>query len=343
MPLILDKKQLSNIKETQQSCQSCEKGSLRNESVVLCDICNIWSCKECSQINEKLIETSVKHNVKLSYVCLSCEEEAPKIRSLMKISQRQDEMEAEIKEVNGKTERNTALIIQIQEDNSKFETRMKALEKVIKDNKLSEYIENYPPLIAMTEKLSTQEGSTAKLNDELQKQVDEREEEFRKASKSQNLIIYGIPENESDPVEQMKYDFSILSQVYENKVEIQKTDITQIIRIGKKNPSKIRPIKITCANNEIRKEILTNNKFLRMEGEMYNTCNCKVNPGKHIHINITTDKTKKEQEEEARVIKELKDRREAGENVIIKRGKVVNRENVTKFQARWTEILQNGL
>lgn len=343
MPLILDKKQLSTIKETQTSCQSCEKGSLRNESVVLCDICNIWSCKECSGINDKLLEISTKNNVKLNFVCSSCEEDAPKIRNLMKISQRQEEIEAELKEVNQKIESNTALLNQIKEENTAFETRMKAVEKVIKDNKLSEYVENYPPLIAMTDKISSQEGSTAKLNDVLQKQANEREEESRKASKSMNLIVYGIPENEVEPLQQMKYDYSILRQVYANKVEIEKTDITQITRIGKKNVNKSRPIKITCASSEVRKEILTNNQYLRMEGDLFNFCNCRVNPGKHIHINVTTDKTKKEQEEELKVIKELKERRQAGEDVIIKRGKVVTRENMMRFQARWTEFLQDGL
>ena len=341
MPLLLEKKSLSSIKDLQRNCTVCEKAAQRNEIVFKCDICNIWTCKECSQVNEKLIEVASKNNIKLNFVCNSCKEDAPKIRSLMKITARQDQMEKEVEEINKKVDTNTSSINDLTQDQKDMDSRLKTIEKVIKENRLADYGENFPPLVEITEKISTQEESTAKLNSKIEKQREDKEEEALKSTKALNLIIYGVPEHENDPIEQMKQDFLALCQIYETKLDIEKTDITNITRIGKKIQGKIRPIKITCANHEVRKEILTNNQYLRLSDDSFEDCNCKKEPGKHIHVNVTTDKTKKEQEEESLLINELKERKANGEDVIIKRGKVIPREKARRVQARWTEISQN--
>ena len=70
-------------------------------------------------------------------------------------------------------------------------------------------------------------------------------------------------------------------------------------------------------------------------------CECRTNPGKHLHVNVTTDKTKKEREDESILIQELKTRRAAGENVLIKKGKIVNRVQQRKAFARWAEVCQD--
>ena len=341
MPLLIDKKALAGAKDLQSSCASCEKLPLRNEAIISCDICETWTCRDCCSINEKLIEAATKTNSKLNYVCESCTSDVPKIRNLMKIQQRQERMEQNLKEIQETVEVHTTAIQENGNNIADHEERIKSIEKVIKDNKLAEYSGEFPPLVNFAEKLTSQEQNTTKLNKTIQQQAEDKEEETRKASKALNLIIYGIPENETDEVHQMKQDFIMIKQVYENKVTIDTTDITQIIRIGKKSEGKTRPIKITCVNAEIKKEILTNNKFLRIEGEQYEMCECRTNPGKHLHVNVTTDKTKKEREDESILIQELKTRRAAGENVLIKKGKIVNRVQQRKAFARWAEVCQD--
>ena len=340
MPLLHEKEDISNIKESQISCITCKKTS-RNAPVISCDICNIWKCKDCCSINEKLIELALTSKSKLNYVCEDCQQEAPKIRDLMKISQRQDKMEENIRDMQETLNVHTTAIQETQENTVDFEERLKTVEKIIKDNKLSEYSEEYPPLVLLSEKVKSQEQHTSKFDNAFQKQVEDKEEEARKASKVLNLIIYGIPEDGINEKEQMKQDFLTLKEIYKDKVEIETTSITHIMRIGKKAENKLRPIKITCANAEIRKDILTQNKYLRIEGDSFKMCNCKINPGKHLHINVTTDKTKKEREEESQLLNELQTRRNAGEDVTIKRGKIMKRSDVKKVYARWAEICQN--
>ena len=340
MPLLHEKKDITNIKETQISCISCKKTS-RNEPVISCDICNTWACKECCSINEKLIELAQTTKSKLNYVCDDCQHEAPKIRDLMKISQRQDKIEEDLKDIQETLNVHTTAIQENQENTVDFEKRLKTVEKIIKDNKLSEYSENFPPLVLLSEKVKSQEQHTSKFDNAIQKQVEDKEEEARKASKALNLVIYGVPENNLNEKEEMKQDFLSLKKIYESKVEIETSSITHIMRIGKKAENKIRPIKITCTNAEIRKDILTKNQYLRIEDEAFKMCNCKMNPGKHVHINVTTDKTKKEREEELQLLNELQTRRNAGEDVTIKRGKIINRGEERKVYARWTDVCQN--
>ena len=340
MPLLHDKKDISNIKEAQISCILCNKTS-RNEPVISCDICTTWKCKECSLISEKLIEVALATKSKLNYVCEDCQQDAPKIRDLMKMNQRQDKLEEDLKEIQETLNVHTTAIQETQENAVDFEERLKTVEKVIKDNKLSEYSEEYPPLVLVSQKLSSQEQHTSKLNNAIQQQVEDKEEEARKASKALNLIIYGIPEDKGDDKEQMKQDYLMLKKIYKDKVEIETSSISHIMRIGRKAENKVRPVKITCINAETRKDILTNNKYLRIEDDSFKMCNCKMNPGKHLHINVTTDKTKKERDEELQLLNELKERRSSGEDVTIKRGKVINRSEERKVYARWTDVCQN--
>ena len=135
-------------------------------------------------------------------------------------------------------------------------------------------------------------------------------------------------------------DFTTIQQLFADRVELDKTDITSIIRLGKKKENQIRPIRVTFCEAQKRKEILVNNNGLRLEGENLKQCNCKFNPGKHIHVNVTTDKTQQERDSENKLREEMKARRSRGEDVTIKRDKIVN-SNYQGTQARWATISQN--
>ena len=139
----------------------------------------------------------------------------------------------------------------------------------------------------------------------------------------------------------MKQDFSTLQEIMSDRVSIKTSDIRDIMRLGAKKEDQTRPIKITCTSLEKRKEILTNNKNLRIENDYFNYCNCKINPGNHIHINITNDKTLKQREDEAKLREELRTRRAAGEKITIKQGKIV-KLNRNRVHARWVDLVENG-
>lgn len=349
MPVISDKKTITTIKEFQSCCKVCEKRPFKNERIFICDVCNEWICKDCSDISESVYELASKQQLKINFVCSLCNEQLPKIRECLKLAARQQKMEEEISHLKNCIEANTNCIKENSENNTDVKERLEKVEKMLglDTNQLSN--EDYPSLFSinattktLAEKISNQESTTNELNEQFQKQQEIKSEEKRQAARAHNLIIYGIPEEEDGEKEQMEQDFLTLRNLLAERVSIKGSDISDIVRLGAKKEDKTRPVKITCTSIEKRKEILTSNKNLRIEDENFEYCGCKINPGNHIHINITNDKTQKQREEESKLREELKRRRNNGEQVIIKQGKIV-KSTKTNAHPRWAEISENGL
>ena len=336
MPIISDRNQIATLKESQKDCYICNEAAGRSErSVILtCDICSFWICKLCANIDPKVYEFLITNKVDLNFICPKCKDQLPKIKDLIKISQKQTEMEIELNDMKMHIDDNKKAIKEIK--NLKVAERLSKIEEIIESNKLND---EFPPLPAMNaaakkmqEEITTQQNTTEKLSIDIQ-------EEKLKETKKLNLIIYGVPESTENAEDQMIEDFNTLKHLYLNKVELNTEDISSIIRLGRKKENQIRPIRITFPDFAKRREVLVNNNGLRLEGENYKECKCKINPGKHLHVNITTDKTQQERDAENQLREEMKTRRNNGEDVTIKKGKIVKRNQNT--QARWAVISQN--
>ena len=332
MPIIVDKKKASTLKETQNHCKLCTEKGTRTMRIVQCDVCQFWVCLQCSAIPEGLYDFTTEHNFTYDYICNPCKEDLPQIRDLIKMKEKQNKMEKDIVRIDLRGE--------------DHEKRLKTIEKIIRDNKLDD--DEYPKLPQYAEKakkledlLSTQENVTKTLDEKFQKHADINEEEKRKAAKQRNLIIYGVPENSTHPKDQMKEDFHIIRELYENRVPIEAKDITELIRLGTRENGKTRPIRITLASLEKRLKLLRNNINLRIYDEQFDFCNCKREPGPHVHVNVTNDKTQQERETEKALREELHRRRNDGEeNILIKKGKII-KKNSNNAQTRWADIFQD--
>ena len=348
MPIISDKKVLSAIKETQTFCKVCSKKPSRVERIFICDVCSDWLCSDCSAVNEHLYELATKATVKINFVCSSCEEQLPKVRDLLKLSSRQEEMEKDIVQIKEDVSNNTTLINQQKEKSDSTEERLKKVEELLQINHLDED-EEFPTLPKMNaaakslaEQLTSQRETTKKLNAQLNEQRELNAEEKRQAARAANLIVYGLPEEteSNNELEQMKNDFNNLQDLLSDRVEIDTKDISDIRRLGTKK-DKSRPLRITFKNQEKRKEILTNNLGLIISDDKYQVCPCKTYPGRHVHVNITNDKTRQQRETEAKLREELKERRKSGENIKIKQGKIVSRDP-SNAHPRWADLFENG-
>lgn len=94
--------------------------------------------------------------------------------------------------------------------------------------------------------------------------VEQREEEILIEKKKDNLIVFGMPESEAaDKKDEMMNDYDNLKKAYEERVTIETSDITHITRLGVKG-DKPRPILITLAEQNKRKELLTKNMKLKL-------------------------------------------------------------------------------
>lgn len=142
--------------------------------------------------------------------------------------------------------------------------------------------------------------------------VDQREEDLLIEKKKDNLVIFGMPESDTeDKKEEMLEDYRKIEKIYEGKVELLQEDIKHMTRIGAKSTNKIRPIQITLNPNK-RKELLTRNKELKLLENSTST-----------NIYVSTDRTKKQREADKVLREELKRRKRTNPNLVIRNSKIV--------------------
>ena len=119
--------------------------------------------------------------------------------------------------------------------------------------------------------------------------------------------------------ERMESDHRALAEVISTMGVTNDTSSFRISRIGKTTSTRSRLLKVDCRNVCVKNEILRNAKKLR-----------KSTHFKNIYIN--EDRTPQQQQEWRRIRQDLKQRREAGEDVVIYRNKVILREELQGFQ-----------
>ena len=88
---------------------------------------------------------------------------------------------------------------------------------------------------------------------------EEREREERKL----NLIIHGVPESPSEtPMDRKAYDIKQVSRVLNEVLEVDST-VEDAVRLGKRDPSKKRLIKVSVSSMAVKKAVLRNSFKLR--------------------------------------------------------------------------------
>ena len=138
-----------------------------------------------------------------------------------------------------------------------------------------------------------------------------------------NLIIYNFPENSDHQADKAK--FLELSKLVFNL----DLNITKIIRLGKRNDEKRRPLLVGLDSDAAKIEVLSQSgKLCRFD--QYN------------EVYIVADKTKYEREKHKKLVNELKSRRSKGEkNLIIRNGNIV--ATVPRSQVPADQQPSNGL
>lgn len=121
--------------------------------------------------------------------------------------------------------------------------------------------------------------------------------------KVKNLIIFGIEETEKSYKDLEDIVFVLLSE--KMKTLCAKKDVEQVRRIGKAG-EKIRPIVVTLNTLGLKIQILKNSKFLE-----------------DTKICVKEDFTSKVLQKRKELQEELKQRKEQGENVILKYDKII--------------------
>lgn len=135
-----------------------------------------------------------------------------------------------------------------------------------------------------------------------------------------NLIISGLPETEVGSADERKEnDLSIVKSLF-SKIDNSKDKIVSaVFRIGKMTSSRPRLLKVVCSDAESKRSLLSKSKDLR-----------NLHQYKNVYIN--PDLTPLQQAQNKKLREELKARRNLGEDVTIRHGKIVSKISEQNFQ-----------
>ena len=233
-PIVTDKKKPEA--DDVPVCEDCSIPIGVNVSALQCDSCDsnkAWKCTSCLGMSEELYQELITN-----------------------ADQRVIQIERKIEEsINESHSR----IIGLQCE-SKVATRM---DRVLED-------EDWPRLGCSYTGNPVDEGKVKEIIKEAVNQQQEEEKEVE--ARRNNLVLYNIPENQSERHEdRLKADRDFIATMCDDVAgfEIKDADIVKCIRLGAFSVDKTRPLLITLSSKETRDGILRMGKDLGLSGRRY--------------------------------------------------------------------------
>ena len=261
----------SHSKSDSVECVVCSKYFVnKHDKLIECDRCEKWVCLPCSNLTSEQYD-AIDDN--LIWFCRHCRKPAIQaVKTDQSIEEKCNKFLAMFKsEINEK-------MSDIQKKVSSIESSQKSME-----NQLSVLNENDNPHLKS-------KGHT--MGDEaIIKEVQIREE--RKC----NAILYNVREPETNLKDERKtIDTNVVNEIIELCDEdIGKNSFTNLVRLGKKEPDRIRPIRITFNNTDVKRQFFRNLGNLKSEkNENYK------------EVSVNHDLTVLEREKEKQLYEEAK-------------------------------------
>ena len=183
-------------------------------------------------------------------------------------------------------------------------------------------------LMVLTNKLETLEEKFNELKKEHERisqfgshrLEDVYEEVQQRIVRRKYLIVSGIPEQTTGTVEEREEADEAAIEALGRAIGVPEIDLDDIRRIGKINQQgRPRLLRFKCSSTATRNSLLRSSKNLKKHQEYVNT-----------YINPDQTLLQRKQSKELRT--ELKRRRDAGEDVLIRRGKIVLKSDLQNFQ-----------
>jgi len=155
-------------------------------------------------------------------------------------------------------------------------------------------------------------SSEKKFSFEILQEVERRE---RRRDK---IMIYGLQEKLEGSLDQRSdHDKALVEEIC-SIIDAEDVSIEATFRLGKTSDSKCRPLKVQLSDSSSKGEVLRKAKNLRSSN--------------YKDVFIKSDMTKLQRQEELDLRKELKRRKENGEDVIIRGGEVQLRNQMKNFR-----------
>ena len=148
---------------------------------------------------------------------------------------------------------------------------------------------------------SVMEAVTQNLDLHLAERFQEMEE---REKKKKNIVIYNVPESQhNDPKERQSDDVARCLDIFQNSLKVTEFQVEKVVRLGRReNNERKRPLLVKMTSETEKQKILSSAKNLKTETEPWKK-----------HLGISRDMTPMERIQEVGLRRELKEKRERGE------------------------------
>lgn len=289
--------------EDELTCKLCQVVfTQKTDKLVECEKCDRWECQQCAELTNKQYDALQSAGEKMHWYCQGCNPEAMSaVKTAELVKNKCQQYVAELK---------VELIDLI---DNKIGEKFEKTQEITDELRLE--------LDNIKGKMKTQTSRNTADKQELKEEIGHelastnlKEMELRE-SKKLNIIFFNVEESTSGNKEDaMREDDEKLDQL-QQELNTSAT-LSNIIRLGTRNPDKPRPIKATVENLSEHRKILKAAKSLRLSAD-------------NSHVYVSRDLTPLEREAWRKLVLERKERQEESkrnqENVrwVIYRGKVV--------------------
>lgn len=323
-------------------CGACKKVVAVSDNGVMCEVCEVWFHSKCQNLSEDTYRLLSQD--KIHFFCGNCDKAVGKIlKSLTELNLRQEKLEQKVEtmtkdfgsefnkvyeelgDVRRRVEKNNW-----QEDMGKMRKEITGeLKKVTEE--LGEIKDCMP---SEDRRTMNDEGDFKKLEREVSDMKIEMDSQVKKTvmvvkedveealeieRRKMNLVIHGVPDVDAEQ------DIDQVANILGNGLHMDfDRHVATMMRIGKLDVNKPRPLRIMLKSLDGKKEILSRAKDLK-------------NVETYKRMFISPDLTRRQQKVDKELRTELKKFREQGEgSAKIKYGKIiknVNGKEVLLYQA----------
>ena len=193
-----------------------------------CSVCELHFCVPCSKISRELAHYILNSGDNLKWTCNSCKANFPTFSSLKSAIENLDEKNSQ---------RLDSPEITVQNMDRNLRTRVNQEVNAMKVTVTSEIKQSVVDMVRT----------------EIKTEIRENEE---RKSRLSNLVLFNMPESESENVEVRKQFDNENIQSLMSSLEINDYETRAVFRLGKQAPNKVRPIKMILEDKKFRKAIL---------------------------------------------------------------------------------------
>lgn len=196
-----------------------------------------------------------------------------------------------------------------------------ALEELL-EKKLDPVISQFSSLVQKVSDLADQVNDLQMKSDKFAKSQDEMLEDTlweaeQRLKRRKFVIVSGLSEQSSGSIDERRNADVQAIQALASTIGLQSFYPKEVTRIGRIEASRPRLLRFKCSNTEERVTLLKKSRDLRNSVDF-----------KNVYLN--PDQTKIQREKSRLLRLQLKERRNAGEDVFIKQGKIITSSSATQ-------------